>query len=89
MTTINHLLAEVDHAWTSAVAIVWDSALDHQLKLTIVGALERGRIAQLDHLQRRPLTPTDICAAQGHQWKQWASHLNCERCNESIEIDCV
>ena len=52
MTTLNHLLTEVDQAWTSAVAIVWDSALDHQLKLTIVGALERGRIAQLDQLQR-------------------------------------
>lgn len=52
MTNLNHVLSEVDQAWTSAVAIVWDSALDHQLKLTIVGALERGRIAQLDQLQR-------------------------------------
>ena len=52
MTPINHLLAEVDQAWTSAVTIVWDSVLDHQLKLTIIGALERGRIAQLDQLQR-------------------------------------
>lgn len=52
MTNLNHLLAEVDQAWTSAVAIVWTTELDHQLKLTIVGALERGRIAQLDQLQR-------------------------------------
>lgn len=30
----------------------------------------------------------DKCSTEGHVWKQWATHLNCERCNESIEIDC-
>lgn len=38
--------------------------------------------------QGHAIPRVESCFFDGHVWKQRATHLGCERCNDSIEIDC-